>query len=528
MSDSENEQQRKVVLPQIIMNVYDTQYQVVRYVGQEILKWKLIAEPESWDWDVYWTDSGVHAEMLSKMKQHQKVNHFPGMYILARKNNLGKQLTKMRRRFPKEFKFFPYTWMLPSDSQDLREYMKGKGRDEILIVKPEASCQGRGIFLTKSLDFISPAERYVVQKYLGDPFLIDGLKFDFRIYVLVAGCDPLRIFIYTEGLARFATEKYMPPHPSNFDDLCMHLTNYAINKNNENFVFNEDVQRMDVGHKRSMSSVFEKLKQEGRDIDQLWMDIKQIIIKTLCSAQPFLKHQYTTSQPNNLMNNMCFEILGFDIILDNSFTPILLEINHSPSFTTDSPLDQYIKANLIEDTLVLMNVNREEKYRLIQEKHQEMQKRILTGRNIRMTQEDRKAIVEQYQLIRDAYEDEHLGGFEKIYPCDEEYETDYYTQFLNYASDIFEESTGTKKIQLPPSRKITGSPQKSIKHDAAKIYAQPLRVVVQSQQVQSRKTKQHTLLYKSMIQSQIQQEQRKIQIMMKQREQLQQKQKYIQ
>jgi len=46
----------------------------------------------------------------------------------------------MRRRFPKEFKFFPFTWMLPSDVQDLKEYMKGKGRDETLIVKPEASC----------------------------------------------------------------------------------------------------------------------------------------------------------------------------------------------------------------------------------------------------------------------------------------------------------------------------------------------------------------------------------------------------
>ena len=55
---------------------------------------------------------------------------------------------------------------------------------------------------------MSPTERYVVQKYLHDPFLIDGLKFDFRIYVLVAGCDPLRIFIYTEGLARLATEKF--------------------------------------------------------------------------------------------------------------------------------------------------------------------------------------------------------------------------------------------------------------------------------------------------------------------------------
>lgn len=74
------------------------------------------------------------------IEEHQKVNHFPGMYILARKNNLGKQLTKMRRRFPKEYKFFPQTWMLPSDAQDLREYMKGKGRDHTLIVKPEASC----------------------------------------------------------------------------------------------------------------------------------------------------------------------------------------------------------------------------------------------------------------------------------------------------------------------------------------------------------------------------------------------------
>ena len=46
----------------------------------------------------------------------------------------------------------------------------------------------------------------MVQRYKHKPYLIDGLKFDLRIYVLVAGIDPLRIFVYEEGLARFATE----------------------------------------------------------------------------------------------------------------------------------------------------------------------------------------------------------------------------------------------------------------------------------------------------------------------------------
>ena len=72
------------------------------------------------------------------------------------------------------------------------------------------------------------------------PYLIDGLKFDLRVYALVYGVDPLRVFVFQEGLARFATEEYVGPNNANLDNLFMHLTNYAINKNSENFVFNED------------------------------------------------------------------------------------------------------------------------------------------------------------------------------------------------------------------------------------------------------------------------------------------------
>ena len=75
----------------------------------------------------------------------------------------------------------------------------------------------------------------VAQRYIYKPYLIDGLKFDLRLYVIVTGVSPLRCFIYKEGLARFATEPYKSPNFDNLNNLTMHLTNYAINKEKEGF-----------------------------------------------------------------------------------------------------------------------------------------------------------------------------------------------------------------------------------------------------------------------------------------------------
>lgn len=84
--------------------------------------------------------------------------------------------------------------------------------------------------MTRKLEDINPQQHCVVQRYLSKPFLIEGLKFDLRIYILVASVDPLRVFIFREGLGRFATELYVGPNKDNMEDICMHLTNYAINK----------------------------------------------------------------------------------------------------------------------------------------------------------------------------------------------------------------------------------------------------------------------------------------------------------
>ena len=99
----------------------------------------------------------------------------------------------------------------------------------------------------------------MAQRYLHKPFLIDNLKFDLRIYVLVTSVSPLRVFIYKEGLARFATQDYVAPLGSNLNNLFMHLTNYAINKESEDFVQASGTTE-DTGHKRSLTAIFRALE----------------------------------------------------------------------------------------------------------------------------------------------------------------------------------------------------------------------------------------------------------------------------
>ena len=83
--------------------------------------------------------------------------------------------------------------------------------------------------------------------------------------------------------------------------------------------------------------------------------MKDLIIKTIITGQPVLAQEYRTNQPECLDNSMAFQILGFDVLIDSSFKPWLLEVNCSPSFRTDSKLDYIIKKNVIADAFQLLN-----------------------------------------------------------------------------------------------------------------------------------------------------------------------------
>ena len=90
----------------IIANVLNTEYDVIKEVLENVMKYKLSYEPEdenddtTKEWDLYWNDLIITPKLLAKMKPYQKVNHFPGMEALFLKNLLGKNLMKMRNPNP--------------------------------------------------------------------------------------------------------------------------------------------------------------------------------------------------------------------------------------------------------------------------------------------------------------------------------------------------------------------------------------------------------------------------------------------
>ena len=426
---------------QIQFNIFDTKYDIIPHIVQEVFNWNVSSEDDE-NWDVLWTDNAVSPDRLSRMKQYQKINHFPGMYSISRKNYLAYNLNKLRKIFPDDYNFFPKTWVLPSDLGEIKTFLI-QNKSAYLIVKPEASCQGRGIFLTRKYEDIDNGGKFVVQEYLTRPFLIDSLKFDLRIYVLVTGCCPLRIFVHKEGLTRFATEKYQKPNSVNSCNMCMHLTNYAVNKHNPNFIQNEDVRKDHIGHKRSLKSTFELLEKSGIDTQILWSKIEDMIIKTICSVQPVLSHHYKSCQPDDYSNSMCFEILGFDIILDSNLNPYVLEVNHTPSFTTDSPLDFLIKKSVISDTLRLLNIHPNNRKIFNRKQKIEVLKRNLTGKIEKISIEEKNLKTQNLKAQRDLYELQNLAGFKKIYPDD----CDKYENFIQAAFMIWQELTGTKLVK---------------------------------------------------------------------------------
>lgn len=98
---------------------------------------------------------------------------------------------------------------------------------------------------------------------------------------------------------------------------------------------------------------------------------------------------------------MCFEILGFDIMLDANCKPYLLEVNHSPSFSTDSPLDEKIKGELIRDTIRLLGMTKKRKAMYKRNLQSHLDHRILSGKFLRLPPNLKEQYKKEFEQLRD-------------------------------------------------------------------------------------------------------------------------------
>lgn len=145
---------------------------------------------------------------------------------------------------------------------------------------------------------------------------------------------------------------------------------------------------------------------------------------------------------------MCFQVLGFDIMIDKHYRPWLIEVNQSPSFGTDSPLDYRVKKAVLTDTFKLLNVSYAKRQRCIREAEAAMQQRILTGKLAKLDGEQKKAARQEALAQRFKFEETRRGQWNMIYPCNDEARNTVYEGFERKANALWDEfTTGKKGLQ---------------------------------------------------------------------------------
>ena len=331
----------------------------------EALKRRQWKETEGDDFDFNWSEKNYFSSdsevPFHSLTPSQHVNHFPNNYELTRKDMMYKNLKFYKKSLEREKKFdeakkydfFPLTFHMPSEfTMFVEEYKHSPGT--MWIMKPAGKAQGRGIFLVTSLNQLykwrnslkggeenSVDETYVCQKYIYNPLLIGGKKFDMRVYALVTSYSPLTIYLYRTGFCRFTSVKYS----LNIEDLSnnqIHLTNVAVQKNSDTY----DKQIGGKWYFREMK-IFLMSKYEEEKVNKMFDDIQELMIKSFKAVQSVIAK-----------DKHCFEMYGFDILIDENLRPWLLEINANASLSANTELDAETKIKMLDDLLTIIDLEK--------------------------------------------------------------------------------------------------------------------------------------------------------------------------
>jgi hypothetical protein len=382
-------------------------------------------------------------------------NHFTDTYVLTSKGHLQYYLKLAAMKYGTHiYDFFPRSWILTPQSTRLivpyEQKRIDQGESSWWIGKPTNKSRGRGIKITKTLcdlaDYVEEKDKnekefaatieepmvdaqldldkpneakrpylpylMVVQEYISSPYLINGYKFDIRLYVLVSGFHPLKAHLYIDGLVRFCTKPYSM---DDFDRL-RHLTNASIQdtvrtdsdrglSDEERNVFLESITSVipPIGEgdfsKRDLRTFLSYLKHNrGENIEEVWTKVQNVINLTLLSM-------YTKERVKQ--NPNCFELLGFDILFTDKLEVKLVEVNLGPSLSVSSEVDAYVKQPLCEDMLTLVN-------NLIMNNNEGKERQSIPTK---------KNVLAAINNVDDPFVDQQrVGDFELIFPFSQEVE----------------------------------------------------------------------------------------------------------
>lgn len=271
-------------------------------------------------------------------------------FEISNKKNLFFNLKKYFEDKGKNlFDVVPVTFHVTGNNDSFSEFKKffrenSDAGENLWIVKPgENSNRGNGIFICNNLEEIQAAvsinsskRTYIIQKYIENPYLIKQRKFDIRCFALVTSINGImQGYFYTEGYIRTSSKVFSLSRNSKF----IHLTNDAVQKQSEEY------GKFESNNKISFAE-FEKYLAVNYpktvNFSEIVNSIKAIVLDTIQATGPSL-------DPKKRMN--CFEIFGYDFLLDDELKPWLLEVNTNPCLELASSHLTRIIPNMIENAL---------------------------------------------------------------------------------------------------------------------------------------------------------------------------------
>ncbi|CAM9957939.1 unnamed protein product, partial [Scytosiphon promiscuus] len=309
-------------------------------------------------WDLHWSYTKWAVETMRfarNLAPWQKVNHFRNSNELCRKDLMLKNLKKCRAQLyargelaeAKEYNFFPDYALF------VEEFKESGG---IWVMKPSGAAEGKGIFLFTNLSEVKAWAKphlvrqmkrrdpgnpgsYVVQRYISNPFVIGGKKFDLRLYVLVTSFRPLTVYIYRDGFAKFSSTRFRRARhadPAHLANELMHLTNHAVQR-----------RGAAVGRKWNLKKfkLHVAMRHGRRAMDKLFWDIQALVVRTIRAVDRLV-----------IQDRQSFELFGYDVIVDENLRPWLLEVNASPSLGASNREDLRLKKQMVADVLDIVDV----------------------------------------------------------------------------------------------------------------------------------------------------------------------------
>jgi hypothetical protein len=288
--------------------------------------------------------------MITNLNKYQRYNHFPITWEFGSKDLLWRNYEIMKKRFPMDFKYTPESFVYPEEKKLFLATFFEDSR-AIWLKKPRANCSGDGIEIVTNINLGSIPQDSLISRYIDNPHLINNKKYDLRLYVLVTSFTPIKIYLFPEGLVRFATDDYTSIKEKKFNKF-IHLTNWSVNKDSSNFD-NDNINDQDEcrGSMWSVGALRKHFKSENLNFDEVWEKIKDIVAKTTISVvdKSIDVIKSMTTHSNNL-----FELYGYDILIDDKLQPWLLEVNTMPSLEVVTSLDVKVKTPLIADLLNIL------------------------------------------------------------------------------------------------------------------------------------------------------------------------------